>query len=669
MAENAATPPGLVVHSQEQAAALAAKILKESGMERDIANPASAKLLAHQVLAGHVIESQKAEVERLRAEVARLEGVLQTKNGALGTPGAVNPPSQAIASPSFAPSSAGSAAGTVHSPAQAAYHSRAVRAMHSHSVISPPGAAVVDEGPGASAQVSAAPWDETTAPHSTPCAVMAQPASTVQLQQAVFSGAAPRDSDAEFNMTMTTAPPPFETPSSNAPSNDSDLDWNNVTKDVMAVLHNLTKQREAAEYERGVLQERLLQCAQSPRMVEEAVFDSPLRNPGATHDGSVFALEAAPPPVIAAPPLPVDAATTILDATQASTTSPTPQAPDLEPSASQARTASRVSSARRAGGVPSTAQQLAAEHQSPTQELCVDRRSSASHHSGVVGTFASPDGVAQPPRSEDGALPHGWREFKTQAGRAYYYNTVTQKSHWRRPTQPAGKPLTINININVDKKKGVGPAPGASQLGEEAQAHIETIVRSQDGPQDTAGESLGGPRASEAPVPPPMMGVAGSVSSVHGDQALFPSGSTMDASVARVASEATSPACLTDAAPAASHVSSQRLAPQLSVSREPTQQSSVAQLAARSSAGDARGVVAAEHLHSGDPRSGSPAIYPPVNSKTTVVVEELDSGLPRIHVKSDAPVRCVACGTTLNHGASYCHNCGWRAMPPDVLSR
>ena len=78
--------PGFAVETQEQAAHLAAQILQKSGISQEMISPGNAKFLAHQILADHVIESQRIEVGRLQQELTRVNGELKSVNRASISP-------------------------------------------------------------------------------------------------------------------------------------------------------------------------------------------------------------------------------------------------------------------------------------------------------------------------------------------------------------------------------------------------------------------------------------------------------------------------------------------------------------------------------------------------------------------------------------------------------
>ena len=58
---------------------------------------------------------------------------------------------------------------------------------------------------------------------------------------------------------------------------------------------------------------------------------------------------------------------------------------------------------------------------------------------------------------QDSQLPQGWKEFKNEEGRSYYYNTATGKSQWQKPFSGGYQyntptPRTLRTVINKMKK-------------------------------------------------------------------------------------------------------------------------------------------------------------------------------------------------------------------------
>ena len=886
----------VIVETKEQAQVLAAQIIKDSGLSSELVSPGSARFMAHQILADHVIDTQKQELERLNTEIERLQHAVggrghQPAQETLAAPPAAAVPGSRSAGEgscidltALAPAVVTTAEPPIHTDSMARPDSALVGSAaaaggagltkddlvrHLVSVLHGGDAAAAapqlsqsqaqmsrhnsaalfagQQHPNATANDNkrlSKELDELT--HDGPVSMhvpnftrlAAQTVGSVEavggvvpealpqmrgVQRLVESPArnrggggggavvgigteAPAGSEADLDSTSTTLPPaPF---SHHDPLRGREVDWSTVGQDVLTLLRELHVRQIDAEREKALLEEQLTTILASPRAVTDDVFESPVVPLDTlADDPQAFSAPAtaAPPPALGAPAPPSDASAprsvrgsrpaSEVDAAAATAPAAAPAAAAAPASKHATPVASHTSAPLPVPpATPLNPQQQQHQHDHR-------RMSSSTAQSAVQGSFTNPSFVLPtsppppPARSVSGEqaaqseLPEGWRQYATSEGRPYYFNTATGKSHWRRPTAAAGKPLMINININVDKRKkrasaaslaggavqeqiesataaasavDATPRASPSHAGVDAAsaAHVETIVHT----QDTAAATPA-PHASAASIPPPSM---------LADQAAAPTSAvpSQRASLAAPASRAQSQSqaphptsvppsarasvAASAAAAAATPGADQSAHAPLSASH-PLSAAAAAMdsfrgedapaAAAATAAASNRTPSQASHpqhpfqglqpqqLGSGTPgflsytvddRTGSPLIVPPVNAVTTVVVEGgvgtasvsalilslLGRGLtpvsshtqqeptrtpraastsPRALPDATGPLAagstyvphltpllntpthitltqcCVACGTGLNHGATYCHNCGYATLGKPLL--
>eukprot|EP01064_Diplonema_japonicum_P002192 TRINITY_DN113_c2_g1_i3.p1 TRINITY_DN113_c2_g1~~TRINITY_DN113_c2_g1_i3.p1 ORF type:complete len:769 (+),score=221.81 TRINITY_DN113_c2_g1_i3:40-2346(+) len=715
----------VAIETQEQAAQLAAKIVHESGLSKDMVSPGSAKFLAHQILADHVIESQKQEMEKQKGEVDRLTALLAQRSGQLkparsswsprnSVPSPIVPPNPNAADPpDFTDSMA--------RPDSALLGKRAASAekpmtedelVHKLVALLKGGSqgglgsrkssrASVRRSEGdakrMTTEIESLTGQRTTAlnvPNFTELAtntiistegkggdVPLFPA-TRQLPPLFTPTTMPTPNHeatelpVQHDSSCTTLPPP---PFQNMHVIPEDIDWATVSRDVLDVVHELHQKAIEAEEQKTEMESKLNTVLASPRRYDDEVFESPVEQLGLRQGTQQYIPLAVAPPT---PPLmpqgigkPASVAgshaSSIFNAqqrlNQKNTISESPAPIEVQEynwnmgnyggaskQNSQAPTPVRsipspphpASQEASIAGTPflnptprHSAPPAPTPHQSaphvtphsipanPVSHIEERRMSSATVQSVVQGTMAMPGGIPIPETKNEVAeapvdsLPEGWKEYKTSEGRPYYYNTASGKSHWKRPTAAAGKPLMINININVDKRKKKGNSMGrdssmaptdvAARIEaveatpaqeEEVPMHVETIV--QESPAVVE-------QVPEAVPLPSMYSMQEQQDEIQQQQ-----------SVQQIQSQPSQAYAVPQSQPSAQfhHSVHSSTAPQQPLAAEPAEQPVQEEPSPHTPS-------ARVHLANPTPdyvvddRSGSPIIVPPLNSITTVVVE------------------------------------------------
>ena len=687
----------IAVETQEQAAALAAQIIRESGLSQDMVSPGSARFIAHQILADHVIEAQKQELDRVTGEMLRLQAL--HGDGRQAAPPALAAPRSL---PQSQPSRPESVCAAEKHNARASLASNFVSQEvglfadppdHTESMARPDSAlvgkgltqaelvnqlvAVLRGEPATglsrkSSTASALPATDAHRIHneldsltkdSRPTS-MHVPNFTHLASQTVLSvegkggvipselpnmkgihnlpsperrrrsANAPRNVHEDLESTSTTLPPP---PFAHKDPMEETVDWENVGQEVLGVLRDLHARQVEAEEEKVQLEEQLHVAMASPRRVEDDVFDSPV----APLD--VGAIPYAVPQAL--PHLPQS----LPHVSPASQPASQPyEEPPLPTSKATTPAVSRKSSA-----IPSPSHY--------PQKEDPYRAASSTAQSAIQGSLANPDYLVSPKAAsaaapeDNGDLPEGWKEYFA-GEKPYYYNTATGKSHWKRPTAAAGKPLMINININVDKRKKrgdtsedqaatpVGVAVGYSTPQAHNVPHVETIVHTQSTPQDPQSVTGVAPPLSHAsnvvphgsspgaPLPPSArvsqvgsqrgsvtasgLGLSRGSYKVEGltDQVELP---TEGGSIAAPPS----PNPHVAAAAALDAASQRETDPSVSPAHH-TPHTTLSQAPLQGGLGGLTGLGTLDYTI--DERNGSPIIVPPMNAVTTVVVEPVE---------------------------------------------
>ncbi|KAJ9456734.1 hypothetical protein DIPPA_17839 [Diplonema papillatum] len=803
------------VQSHEQARQLAARIVHESGVGRDALSPGSAKFLAHQMLADHVIETQRQEVERLYGEVAKLQQALNSTQHATPPAAAKNRLSfrSPLSGQSFhdetptkTPPRTHSPRSTIPSPpGPADYDPHGAPPAYTESMVRPDsglyysnkpmpeptantlprgsrifpdnfGAELPFSGAGVSvgqpgvtpirssmrqsiggtshanyARQSAAEEDLlrqlADVLHQAPGELKGEHLSTAGACSPAFihvpnfaklaldtinhheaqdrsvptnlpglqksqhlspsartrasgilhslgfpgygpsagfeappstTGAAPRPGYPHLTQgdsRTSTAPSPF------AGKTVPDSAWGAVGGDVLAVVRELRDKQREAEAEKAELQRRLAIAAG-----------------GGADDGAVFET-------------PVEPLANFMDGRFTRLAIPPPTPPEGQFDERPVQKNSHVFGARQ-------------RSQPRVEEDFGERRhGSSTGYSVVQGSMANPGCTLL---TAD-ALPEGWKMYRTAEGRPYYYNTVTAKSHWKRPTAPAGKPLMINININVDKrKKRAAPEAFHQTLPQPLSSRpdgfssfarhslpVETIVQDTpypgrySQPFETDRPAVEAYSSHDVPTTAPHNSVslhhsAGTSrkSQQHAMPTQAPLLSAPEAPDDGFPIHPNSAGDVSNAGTRYSQRSSRQSVP-LSTKHRGEGDAGEELGRDRNHASSNPGALAESHQpppHDSHPaeaepsgaglrvddRTGSPVIAPQSNS--TTVVGEGRGAHPASHSQlfhdsapsalvhsrstgSSQQQRCIACGTTLAFGATYCHNCGWRAVAPDAHTR